>query len=189
MDFIEKQINKLLKKAVKRKLNRKEKRLISTLTFLIRLLILAMPLYVILIYNISLLPIQRAVSVQVEDILKTMGYNIERENVTIQVNKISGSRFTFIISEDCTGWKSMLFLFALIFAIPNVAFIKRLYGLLFGLPMVWLGNLLRIVIVVFVEGIFGYSAAMIIHDYLWQAGLIALVLSLWLIWMKMFKVF
>jgi exosortase/archaeosortase family protein len=189
MNFLEKQIyNKLLKKFKKKKLTPRERRLFSTLVFLIRLLLLSIPLYIILASGLTLTPIQKTVSVQTENILTVLGYDVSRDNIIIKINKPVGDSFLFTVSEDCTGWKSMLFLFALIFAIPGVALVKRFLGLFFGLPIIWIGNLLRILIVVFVEGTFGYSAAMIIHDYLWQAGLIALVLSLWVIWIRIFRI-
>ena len=71
----------------------------------------------------------------------------------------------------------------MLFAVPGIALRKRLWGLVFGLPTVWIGNIGRVVGVVLAEDAYGKAAALMIHDYLWQLGLIALVLGIWAVWM------
>jgi exosortase/archaeosortase family protein len=137
---------------------------------------------------------QETVAMQSAWVLESMGFSAYQQGEFITVSEKvrvpehgpgTGSRepFYFMINQDCTGWKSMLFLFALIFAVPGVMLGRRLWGLLFGLVVIWVGNIARVVGVVLAERAHGVQAAMLIHDYLWQAGLIALVLGLWLIWM------
>lgn len=161
------------------KLTPQQKRLWHTLLFLIRFTILATPLYLILIFQISLLPLQVVVADHANFLLNFFGFKVVQEELIFTINS-----FTFYIGEDCTGWKSMLFYFALIFAVLGVSLRKRLIGLLFGLPLIYLGNLARIFLVVWVAQAWGHSVAMFIHDWLWQLGLIALVLILWIVWLK-----
>ena len=96
----------------------------------------------------------------------------------------AGQPFIFMINEDCTGWKSMLFLFALIFSVPGIALKKRLFGLVIGIPLIWIGNIARIVGVVLAQESYGVQTALIIHDYLWQLGLIAIVIIIWVVWLS-----
>jgi len=170
-----------------KRLNRTQKRLWSGLEFLVRLLLLSIPLYLVIGLGISgsvLGPLQAAVAGQSALVLKGMGFQVQHSGVFITT--IAGSDaepFYFMINQDCTGWKSMLFLFALLFAVPGIALRKRLWGLIFGLPSIWLGNLGRVIGVVLAEDAYGKAMALMIHDYLWQLGLIALVVGIWVIWM------
>jgi exosortase/archaeosortase family protein len=92
--------------------------------------------------------------------------------------------FSFYLNEDCTAWKSILFLFALIFAVPAISLRKRLVGLGLGIPILWLGNQARILGVVLTERATNVQFAIFTHDYFWRVFLIFLVLGLWLAWMK-----
>ncbi len=167
---------------MKTRLNRGQKRMLSTLVFLIKLLLFTIPLYLILAFSQVMLPLQRLVISHVRFLLVSMGFRVSIDNLLVS---ISGAvPFAFFISEDCTGWKSMLLLVALISAFPKVRMKERLAGVAFGIPVIYTGNLARILAVVFVQQSLGTGAAMVLHDYLWQAGLIALVLLTWLFWLS-----
>ena len=155
-----------------------QRKLLETLLFFIKLLIFAIPLYLILIFEGVLLPLQELVSQNVYHILVFFGLNVVKDGILLVANG-----FAFFISEDCTGWKSMLFLAALIFAVPKVEMKKRIAGVVTGIPVIYAGNLARILIVVFISLNYGYEIASVIHDYFWQAGLISLVLILWILWL------
>jgi exosortase/archaeosortase family protein len=166
------------------KLNKRQKKLWRTFGFLVRLLVLSIPLYIVIGLGISLMPLQVVVAGMAGRILEQMGFSVIQQGALLSVAAPGVAvPFGFIINEDCTGWKSMLFLFALIFAMPKVAMRKRLWGLAIGLPIIWVGNLARIIGVVLAERAYGVETALLIHDYGWQAGLIALVLGLWIIWL------
>jgi exosortase/archaeosortase family protein len=162
------------------KLTKTQKRFWKTFVFLLRLLILSIPLYVILIFNVDLYALQYSVTANTLWILRGVGYQVVQEGAALTVG--AENPFFFIISPDSTGWKSMLFLFALIFAVPGVVLKKRVFGLVFGIPLIWIGNLTRVLAIVFIERGYGFEAAMLAHDYLWRLGLISLVLVLWLLW-------
>ncbi|MEM5872102.1 MAG: archaeosortase/exosortase family protein [Candidatus Aenigmatarchaeota archaeon] len=167
-----------LKNKILNKLNENQIAFLDTLIFLIKLLVFAIPLYIIMAFPFLVLPLQEIVKLNVIFLLQILGFSVLSEDFLIKVDDI-----TFIISEDCTGWKSMLFMFALIFAVPKVKLKKRLMGLLFCVPVIYLGNLARIFLVIFVWKFYGFETAMMIHNYFWQAGLILLTLSLWLLWL------
>ncbi|RLI95893.1 MAG: hypothetical protein DRO99_05250 [Candidatus Aenigmatarchaeota archaeon] len=158
--------------------------MIRTLEFLVRLLILALPLYLILGLGISLLPMQIATGNQSRWVLDNMGFRTQQDGAFIAVEDNVKPPFYFYLNDDCTGWKSMLFLFALIFAVPGVMMSRRLWGLAAGIPVIWAGNIARVVAVVVSERVYGLETAMLIHDYLWQIGLIVLVLTIWTIWLS-----
>jgi len=160
------------------KLNKSQKKLLDTLVFMLKLLAFAIPLYAVMSFEGIMLPLQEVVSSNVHSLLQYMGFNAARDGFLIKSGGIA-----FFVSEDCTGWKSMLFLAALMFAVPGVRMRKRLIGVAVGIPAIYAGNLLRILAVVLVWHNYGPAAAGLVHDYFWQAGLISLVLALWISWL------
>jgi len=163
------------------KLSGRQERLWETFLFLIKVLAFAIPLYLILTFQGILYPLQGMVSHNVYLVLRSLGLQVVRDGFLISIQ--GENPFIFLVSEDCTGWKSMLFLTALIIAVPKVLRRKRAIGLIFGIPLIYLGNLVRILLIVHVEQVHGLEFANVIHDYLWQAGLISLVLVIWVFWL------
>ncbi len=164
------------------RLSKRDRKLYDTLMFLVRFLLLSIPLYLILLMDISLLPLQQAVSGNTLWILNVMGFTAHSEGLIMYVGDTDP--FIFYTGPDCTGWKSMLCFLALVLATMGATMKKRAAGLVIGIPLIYAGNLARIVGVVLLEDAYGPEAAMAIHDWLWQAGLIALVLLLWLAWLR-----
>ncbi|MBU0953401.1 MAG: exosortase/archaeosortase family protein [Nanoarchaeota archaeon] len=162
--------------------NKNTKRLNSTLTFLVRLLVLSIPLYIILFF-IDFFPIQEMTAIHSVAILQALGIWWAREGATVTI--LSGTDFfTFIISPDSTAWKSLVFLVALVVAVPKIDLEKRVFGLAIGLPIVWLVNIGRVLAIIGAEQTFGRDAALLTHDVLWRFGLIALVLGIWIVWLR-----
>ena len=161
------------------RLTPQQDRLLQTLSFLARVIALSLPLYVVIWTGVSLYPLQVAAASQSAWLLNAFGYNVVQSGTGLLVN----TSFEFFIIPDCTGWKSMLFLSALVLAVPGIALRKRLKGLGVGIPLVWIGNLGRIAGVVMVQGVWGTGFAMLVHDTLFQAGLAAMVLGLWIMWL------
>jgi exosortase/archaeosortase family protein len=166
---------------MKFRLSREQERLRETFLFLVKILVFAIPLYLILTFQGVLCPLQDAVASNVCLVLGSLGLDVAREGFLISIR--GENPFVFIVSEDCTGWKSMLFLVALMVAVPGVLWKKRLAGIVLGIPLIYLGNLARILLIVHVEQVYGLEIANVFHDYLWQAGLISLVLVIWVFWL------
>ncbi|MBU0530599.1 MAG: exosortase/archaeosortase family protein [Candidatus Aenigmatarchaeota archaeon] len=166
----------------------RNKQLHKTMIFFWRLVLLSIPLYIVLTLAINLGFMQNIVATQSLWMFSLTGFTVAQDGpaLTVGLENEAQQPFSFAISEDSTGWKSMLFMFALIFAVPDVHNKKRLLGLLF-IPVVWAGNLLRIWAIVMIERSYGFQAAMVAHDYLWRIGLLVLVIGLWLIWLKYVK--
>jgi exosortase/archaeosortase family protein len=163
-----------------RGLTRSQKKYWGLLLFLARLLMLSIPLYIVLSLPGLLLPLQSLVAHNSAHLL-SLSLPAASQGTLITIQSPNG--FQFLISGDCTGWKSMLFLFALIFAVPAVPLTRRLLGLLVGIPMIYLGNLLRILAIVLIQQSWGTPAAEIFHAWFWGPGLIALVLLVWGAWL------
>jgi len=160
----------------------RDRKMWELIVFLSRLIVLALPLYLVIFFAFDLYPMQVMAASQSASIMSSLGWETVLDGVMVTANG-----FTFMVNQDCTAWKSMLFFFALVFAFPGVASRKRLLGLAAGIPLIWIGNLARIIGTVGIEGIYGEAMAMLVHDYLWRLGLVALVLGLWLAWIRICK--
>jgi exosortase/archaeosortase family protein len=165
------------------RLTERQKRLINLEKFLLRLVALAVPVYLIITFGISLLPLQLEVARESAWVLQTVGYQTELDGAGIAVDFGGISPFFFVITPDCTGWKAMLFLAALTIAVPSRAWKRRLACIVPGIAALWCVNLLRVAAVVAAYSSFGYRTAMVVHDYLWQIGLGAAALAIWAVWM------
>lgn len=166
------------------KMTEGQEKLWNVLVFLIRLIILSIPLYLILMFSVNLSPLQHAVAGQSAAFLEFLGHDVVLDGYHITVGT-QPNDFYFYINEDCTGWKSMLFLFALMFAVPGISIKRRLIGLAIGIPVIWVGNLFRVVGVVLAERAYGVEFALNIHDFGYRIGLIVLVLVIWTVWLKL----
>jgi len=96
-----------------------QKKLWGLLQFLTRLSVLAIPLYIILEFGVNLYSWQLAVADHMYWAFTSWGFPITQEGILFKLG--GASPFAFIISEDCIAWKSMLFFFALVFAVPKIA--------------------------------------------------------------------
>jgi len=161
------------------RLNPQEQKLWSTLQFFMRLLALSVPLYLVLFFLADMSALQLLVAGNSAWLMGLLGWDVIQEGSLLGLGA-----FSFLVSPDCTGWKSMLFLFALLFAVPRIPNRKRLLGLFIGIPIIYIGNLGRIVFTVFVQGIYGPETAGFVHDYLWRLGLAVLVLLMWGFWLR-----
>lgn len=165
-----------------KRLTREQKKLWKTLQFVLRFTLLSIPLYLVLWLNLSMLPAQHLVADHATWALSALSFTVTKSDLILGAG--AEKPFLFYIGPDCIGWKSMLCFIALVFASLGVKMKKRILGIVFGIPAIYLGNLARIIIVVLIERSYGLEAALVFHDWLWQAGLMALVLSAWLIWLK-----
>lgn len=89
---------------------------------------------------------------------------------------------TYVITQDCLGWKSMAAFTALIFA-STKKYRKNVKYVVGGLILIFLANIVRIVTTIYLShtGIISFE---IIHDTLWKWSLTGLVLVMWLAWFE-----
>jgi exosortase/archaeosortase family protein len=90
------------------------------------------------------------------------------------------------ISMDCTGWKSFYALFALAVATPGVRLKRKVLLISFGIPFLFLVNIARIAITLYLSLIEPKSFAFV-HNFLWQWGLILAIVGVWGVWLKIEK--
>ncbi len=164
------------------RLTKKQQEMLPILIFLIKMMILAIPIYIVLYFGISLYPLQETVLNQSVFIFDISGFDPVRDGFLITVNNTH--EFTFAISEDCTPWKSIWLLIALMIAVPKVINKRRILGMIAGSIILWVGNISRIYFIVWAEQFISYDLSMVIHDYLWKVFLIVLVLLIWIVWLQ-----
>jgi exosortase/archaeosortase family protein len=167
------------------RLTPKQKRLWELEKFLLRVLVMVIPVYLILTFGISTLPAQYEVARESEWLMSSMGMEAAQYGTGVIVGVPDKGPFFFVIGPDCTGWKAMLFFAALLLAVPRRAWRARIAGMALGLSALWVMNVLRVVEVVQVYASSGYWTAMLVHDYLWQVGMGAAALVLWLVWLRL----
>jgi exosortase H (IPTLxxWG-CTERM-specific) len=104
--------------------------------------------------------------------------------VSLKGNTISLDGFSVRIIEECTGVYEVIIFAAAVLAFPTT-WVKKEIGLLMGIPLLYLFNVVRILVLIVVgryqPGIFEFM-----HLYFWQATLILMITSVWLLWI--FKV-
>jgi len=163
-------------------MNSKHKALYETFKFSLKLLLLSLPFY-ILIPFLDLSFLQEITLINVKFLLELMGFGVKREGFMLILN----NGFNFLISADCTAWKSMVFIAALMISTPSISLRKKAFGIVGGFFILWVGNIARITLLVFVQRYYGNEVMGIIHNYLWQLGLILLVLITWISWIFISK--
>jgi archaeosortase B (VPXXXP-CTERM-specific) len=88
--------------------------------------------------------------------------------------------FGVLIIEECTGIFEMLIFMAAVLAYPT-GWRDKLLGFALGIPLLYLFNLARIIVLLWVgryhNGLFEFM-----HIYFWQATLILMITSVWLLW-------
>jgi archaeosortase B (VPXXXP-CTERM-specific) len=104
-------------------------------------------------------------------------------------NVIRNGQFLFIqgfgmeIIDECTAVFSSIVYCSAILAYPTTLKNKGL-GMVFGIPLLYLINIFRLVILVLV-GIHYPTMFEFVHVYLWQASFIIFVVVLFLLWLKL----
>lgn len=89
---------------------------------------------------------------------------------------------TFEIIQECTGLFALIIYVACVLAYP-AQLVKKGEGLLLGIPLIFLLNLLRMVFLVYI-GNHHYDLFEYVHSYLWQGTFIIVIILLWFIWIE-----
>ncbi len=106
------------------------------------------------------------------------------DKVTIDGNLVYLDGFAVRIIEECTGVFEVIIFVAAVLAFPTT-WAKRLIGLAMGIPMLYIFNVVRILVLILV-GRYQPDVFEFMHLYFWQATLILMITSVWLLWI--FKV-
>ncbi|MEM5794130.1 MAG: exosortase/archaeosortase family protein [Candidatus Aenigmatarchaeota archaeon] len=166
-----------------KKINEK---LLKVLLFFIKLNILVIPLYVIIYLDVSFPMLQNFLASSLHFILSKFDPSVSFKDYYLYVpfKTEKGLQVeTFIISFDCTGWKTMYLLFALVLATPS-ELKKKFKVLVIGSPFLFFLNFIRILTTILFCMSFGLQYLEVIHNFLWREGLILVVAAIWYIWLK-----
>ncbi len=158
----------------------KKKNLVQAAIFLLRVNIMLIPFYVIIYTNFAFLPLQIAFASLIAWMLGLFGLQ------TMQIDQflyVGADKFPIDISFDCLGWKSIYSLSVLVIATPGDAkrklnFLKIWVPALFGI------NIFRIISIILLGNVIGFRYVEPVHSYVWQVGIIALVIGIWYLWLK-----
>jgi exosortase/archaeosortase family protein len=176
----------------KKRLNKTNRKLLYILRFLIVFNLFALPIYAIDYFNIDLFILEYIITKQVSLFLNIFGVDHSLSLLQIGSKMIPTIKIaelpTIAIDISCTAIRSMFAFLGLVFALPKVKFDKRVRALLWGLPTIYIVNLIRIVTTILVGVKFSVEALDIIHTLLWREGLILLIIVMWVFWIKNNKI-
>jgi exosortase/archaeosortase family protein len=150
-------------------------------SFLIKFNLLAIPLYVVLAANVQFYWLQAITADIVYLSLNFFGFSPAINGILISI-PIQGGSWAGLINSACTGWKSAFLFFALVMA-SHKKINKKLMAMIV-IPTIFLVNVVRIVFMFWVAQT-NLLYFEIIHSLLWSWGLVAIVLGLWVVWLRL----
>jgi len=148
--------------------------------FLIKFNLLLIPFYAIILLDIDFYPLQIAFANFLALIIRGLGVNASTSGFFLFIGE---NKLPIDISRDCIGWKSMYSLFALVFAAPGDKK-NKLKFLLPWLPVLFVINIFRTLITIFVGLNFGLYYLELVHTFLWQYVMIFALIGIWYIWLR-----
>lgn len=163
-----------------------QKKLWKIFVFLAKFSFLSLPLHFLLWVNFDATALQVFVANAVKALLLASGIIVSGNGTFLSMATKTGA-LTVEIIKDCVGWKSVLAFFGLVFATPAISLKNRMLGLAAGAPIIFLGNILRIYATILATVWKGTEFWEITHTYLWQEGLIILVILTWYLWLNICK--
>ena len=102
------------------------------------------------------------------------------DNVGVSDRYMTFRGFSVEIIEECTGIFEMLIFLAALISYP-ASWKSKLYGFLMGIPALYLFNIIRIVFLT-VVGAYYRNMFDFMHLYFWQATLILMITTVWVLW-------
>ena len=170
-------------KKTKKKFTPSQLRMWDTLIFLTRFCLLAIPLHLIIWTGYDFSHIISITSDFTSRAMTILGTDFFRIDNTFFITTPTGMLIADII-KDCSGWKSFLALFSLMIATRHAGTKARILGITIGIPIIFIGNIIRLATTFHLTYIYGLDIFDLTHNMLWQGGLIFLVLASWFIWLN-----
>jgi archaeosortase B (VPXXXP-CTERM-specific) len=97
---------------------------------------------------------------------------------------ISGEKIALQVIEECTGAYEMIIFAAAVLAFPT-GWRKKGWGIVLGLPLLYGINILRMMLLAYVQAHGSPNLFDFMHIYFWQATLILMILGVFLLWIKL----
>lgn len=157
--------------------------------FLIKFNLLAIPMYAVMFAGITFYPLQLFLTDVVYSIVKAGGYWIARSDIMIMLFAPvdpPGPPLveTVVMGFDCTAWKTMYALMALVIAAPVAGRQRKVKFILVGIAAIFVLNIIRLVTTITTAYAAGFQYLEIMHTLLWREGLIIALLAIWFVWLK-----
>ena len=102
------------------------------------------------------------------------------DDIRLSGSLVAYEGFFARIILECTGVYEMLIFAAAVLAFPTTVW-KKVVGLAMGIPLLYVFNVARILFLILV-GAHWHDAFEFMHIYFWQATLILMITSVWLLW-------
>lgn len=150
--------------------------------FIAKFNLFAVPLYFLLLTGWQSGLLIDATRNIVFSLLAATGFNPAAYGNVISVAVKNGS-WGALINWDCVGWKSILALFALIFA-TELPLRTKVKGFLLLAPVIYLINIARIWFIFWYVVTYDIASFAVVHAVVWSWGLITAVAVLWLAWFR-----
>ena len=163
-------------------LDNNQQRLLKVLEFLIIFNLLAIPLQVIIHFNVNLYQLAFIERTHVSVLLDLFGikhYLTDLSTTTGMIPAINLNDKILAIGEPCTAFRSILAFSALVIASPRDKNYKKKALML--IPIIYVFNVLRITSLAMIT-ISNPSLFELLHVVLWREGLVFLILILWYYW-------
>ena len=151
----------------------RQKKLFETSVFMAKMVGAGAVFHIILLIYPSTIGFQSALAEITQFILGILGINLGRQGINLIDYNV-----TYIVTQDCLGWKSMSAYTALIFS-STKKYRKHVKPLLLGLVGIVAINIIRIVTTIYLSHI-GLISFEIVHTLFWKWGLTFFVLIIWL---------
>ncbi len=148
--------------------------------FLLKFNLLLIPFYAIIYFDVNFYPLQIQFTNLIAMILKLFGHQVSTSDFFVYVGK---DQFPIDISRDCIGWKSAYSLFALVFATSG-RIKDKLKFLGVWVPVLLIINVFRVLGTILFGLTFGLQYLEIIHTFIWQEVMIAVLLIVWYLWLR-----
>jgi len=104
-------------------------------------------------------------------------------NVVLKGSLIEFHTFAVRIIPECSGVEAMAIFCGAVIAFPATVR-KKLLGIGFGVPALYIVNVLRLACLAFIGAFMSGGVFKFVHVYVWQTVFIIFVLILWLIWIE-----
>jgi len=112
-------------------------------------------------------------------------YSLTGSKASVAGSLITAPGVSISVIEECTGAYEMIIFAGAVLAFPARR-LKKLWGILFGLPLLFIINIIRMWLLAFVQAHGSHQLFEFMHVYFWQATLILMILGVFILWIKLF---
>ena len=157
----------------------KKKEIKEAFLFLLKFNLFLIPFYAIIFLDVDFYSVQIFIAKSIVYVLKLFG--LKAFNVDFFVY-LGQEGFPIDISRDCTGWKSLYSLLAIVLASPGTLKKKKDF-LIRWLPVMFMINAIRVFSTIIVGFLFGFQLMDPVHS-VWQYLTIVSIIAIWYLYIR-----